>query len=63
MVKLCTDKKGQNVLPPVSYDREVNLLNAMIDPLKLLIRPSVLWGVFTYAIILSPQGQNGIIVS
>ena len=43
------------ILPPVSYDRDVNLLNAMIDPLKLLIRPSVLWGVFTYAIILSPQ--------
>ncbi|CAI7604350.1 unnamed protein product [Penicillium crustosum] len=43
------------ILPPVSYDCDVNLLNAMIDPLKLLIRPSVLWGVFTYAIILSPQ--------
>ncbi|KAJ5605339.1 hypothetical protein N7510_010493 [Penicillium lagena] len=46
---------AREILPPVSYDRDVNLLKAMIDPLKLLVHPSVLWGIFTYTITLSPQ--------
>ncbi|KAJ5683399.1 hypothetical protein N7462_006564 [Penicillium macrosclerotiorum] len=45
----------REILSPIAYNAEVNFLNAMIDPLRLLAHPSVCWGIFTYAITLSPQ--------
>ncbi|KAL2844129.1 major facilitator superfamily domain-containing protein [Aspergillus pseudoustus] len=43
------------ILQPIHYDKEVNFFTALISPLKLLVYPSLLWGIFVYAICLSPQ--------
>lgn len=43
------------IMQPVSYNAKVNFLKSFVEPLKLLIHPSVLWGIFSYAVTLSPQ--------
>ncbi|KAJ5787444.1 hypothetical protein N7457_002434 [Penicillium paradoxum] len=43
------------IIPPFSYNTNVNFLKSMIHPLRLLVHPSVWWGIFIYAITLSPQ--------
>lgn len=43
------------IMQPISYNVNVNFLRAFIEPLKLLVHPSVLWGILSYAITLSPQ--------
>lgn len=43
------------IIQPVSYNAKVNLLKAFIEPLGLLVHPSVLWGILSYAVTLSPQ--------
>ncbi|RHZ45161.1 uncharacterized protein CDV56_103435 [Aspergillus thermomutatus] len=45
----------REVLRPVHYDKGTNFFLTLISPLKLLIHPSILWGIFTYGVSLSPQ--------
>jgi hypothetical protein len=45
----------REIMQPVSYNANVNLLKAFIKPLNLLVHPSVLWGILSYAVTLSPQ--------
>jgi hypothetical protein len=45
----------REIMQPVSYNASVNFMKAFIDPLKLLVHPSVLWGILSYAVTLSPQ--------
>lgn len=43
------------IIKPVSYNPNVNFLMSFIEPLNLLVHPSMLWGILSYAITLSPQ--------
>ncbi|KAL3482686.1 major facilitator superfamily domain-containing protein [Aspergillus germanicus] len=45
----------REILQPFHYDRDVNFFTASISPLKLLVYPSLLWGILVYGICLSPQ--------
>jgi heme exporter protein D len=45
----------KGVLRPFHYNKDASFFKAVISPLKLLVHPSVCWGIFTYGISLSPQ--------
>ncbi|KAL4737922.1 major facilitator superfamily domain-containing protein [Aspergillus similis] len=45
----------KDILRPFRYNKAASLFVAAVSPLKLLAHPSVLWGIFTYGISLSPQ--------
>ncbi|PYH76825.1 hypothetical protein BO82DRAFT_268924, partial [Aspergillus uvarum CBS 121591] len=45
----------QEILAPIRVDRELNLFRATVTPLRLIVRPAVVWVIFLYGCALSPQ--------
>ncbi|EAU38173.1 predicted protein [Aspergillus terreus NIH2624] len=44
-----------DIIVPICIDHELNFFSAMVAPLRLLIRPAVIWVILLYGCALSPQ--------
>lgn len=45
----------REILRPIHCNPDLNFFWSLLSPLKLLVHPSIVWGILTYGISLSPQ--------